>query len=799
MCMKNRGSLLFSILLLLLNTVGAVGALMTVLQTEWADVLNERLFFCGMLFLCAFTVVFWLGGRRRSFPVRGTVLLALYGTVLLLFRKTFLNSLAWALTAVVSRLNERYQIQLIWGWTMERDAAFMERTATFGLLAVLLPYLLLLGYGVLRTHVLAVLLADALWFMAACGLDKFPEYRFLVPCVLGLGAVVIRKAYRENEKAAMTAVFLGMAVLGVVMTVVWCFMVPVFDEKYEEILDARIELNRKINEEWIPRVQSAFSFGAGGGVDITGELTRSGVTMYMSQEIYRVTLNEAPGTAVYLRGFVGKDYAGDEWRADRDASLTGYYRERGWELPESGAVLVNLTHEAFRNGAAGFARVEELAGAGSYSLYPFGAGVTAEYRVHWDQTVERKGAACEFPYYAPEGYGAAKGLAGDLAVQESRYREYVYDTFCGYPAERLPKLTALLEEAGFRRGDLFESVADVLVFLRQNAVYNLDVGSQPKGEDFVEYFLLESHQGYCAHFASAAVLILRYLGVPARYATGYTASADAFSRDEDGNYTAVLTDLQAHAWAEVYLDGVGWIPVEMTPGAVAFTGDNSMEQLELAGQLSGAFSREDREEILPKEPEDNGSAEASGEVETPEISAEGQAPEKPVKKPADGPGEQQPGVGKDGVGQAEGVPEGNLSGERKESAFWRSAAFQTVLWTVSGACCFGLVCFGMIKLVQDSCRRKFVRSDNREKVFLLYRNLRHLLRLAGSQGRLDEDDEEVCTFRLLLEKSSFGEREPGEEELQEAEAFCRGLAQEEYEKLPYCKRPFYRCLNYMHC
>ena len=54
---------------------------------------------------------------------------------------------------------------------------------------------------------------------------------------------------------------------------------------------------------------------------------------------------------------------------------------------------------------------------------------------------------------------------------------------------------------------------------------------------------------------------------------------------------------QAHAWAEVYPDGVGWIPVEVTPGAEAFPDDNTMEQLELTGQLTDTF------ESMPEPPE----------------------------------------------------------------------------------------------------------------------------------------------------------------------------------------------------
>ena len=67
------------------------------------------------------------------------------------------------------------------------------------------------------------------------------------------------------------------------------------------------------------------------------------------------------------------------------------------------------------------------------------------------------------------------------------------------------------------------------------------------------------------HYASAAVMILREMGVPARYASGYVVPRNSF--EEDGtSYAAEVLDNQAHAWAEVYLDSIGWVPVEVTAG-----------------------------------------------------------------------------------------------------------------------------------------------------------------------------------------------------------------------------------------
>jgi len=77
--------------------------------------------------------------------------------------------------------------------------------------------------------------------------------------------------------------------------------------------------------------------------------------------------------------------------------------------------------------------------------------------------------------------------------------------------------------------------------------------------EFLDYFLSESRKGYCAYFATAFVLLARAEGIPARYVEGFCVPITA-----DKNMT--VTSGMAHAWPEVYLEGVGWIPFEPTPG-----------------------------------------------------------------------------------------------------------------------------------------------------------------------------------------------------------------------------------------
>ena len=105
-----------------------------------------------------------------------------------------------------------------------------------------------------------------------------------------------------------------------------------------------------------------------------------------------------------------------------------------------------------------------------------------------------------------------------------------------------------------------QTIAWVAEFIRSIGTYKLDVSRQPTNFDFALYFLEQSQEGYCVHFATAAAVMYRALGIPARYASGYRVTVTENSMITD------VTDQDTHAWAEVYLSGLGWIPVETTPG-----------------------------------------------------------------------------------------------------------------------------------------------------------------------------------------------------------------------------------------
>jgi len=80
-------------------------------------------------------------------------------------------------------------------------------------------------------------------------------------------------------------------------------------------------------------------------------------------------------------------------------------------------------------------------------------------------------------------------------------------------------------------------------------------------DDPVASFLFGDLTGYCVHFAHAAVYLLRTLGVPARVAAGYAVP----ETDRAGGSAILIRALNAHAWPEIFLDGVGWVVVDLAP------------------------------------------------------------------------------------------------------------------------------------------------------------------------------------------------------------------------------------------
>src|SRR6476646_6228016 len=106
---------------------------------------------------------------------------------------------------------------------------------------------------------------------------------------------------------------------------------------------------------------------------------------------------------------------------------------------------------------------------------------------------------------------------------------------------------------------LYEKATAVLQHLLSNYAYSLEVGTTSSGQP-IDEFLFTRKTGYCEHYATAMVLMLRTIGIPSRLVTGFLAT----EWNEFGNYYTVR-QRDAHAWVEMYYPQSGWITMDPTP------------------------------------------------------------------------------------------------------------------------------------------------------------------------------------------------------------------------------------------
>jgi len=141
------------------------------------------------------------------------------------------------------------------------------------------------------------------------------------------------------------------------------------------------------------------------------------------------------------------------------------------------------------------------------------------------------------------------------------------DTYLQISDDTAQRLREFAAERGINANASREEIAaQVADFFTSFGRYTLSPFIIPSDEDFVMYFLENSRQGFCIHYATAATMMLRALDVPARFTSGFVVIAAPNFVGEP----IKVTDRNAHAWAEVFFDGFGWLPLEVTPPATGF-------------------------------------------------------------------------------------------------------------------------------------------------------------------------------------------------------------------------------------
>jgi transglutaminase-like putative cysteine protease len=159
----------------------------------------------------------------------------------------------------------------------------------------------------------------------------------------------------------------------------------------------------------------------------------------------------------------------------------------------------------------------------------------------------------------------AESLVPQVSVAELRqapatYPAWVRETYLTLPASVPQRVRDLASSVTRGQSTPYDRAKAIETYLRQFP-YTLEISAPPPGRDVADYFLFDLQKGYCDYYATALVVLARANGLPARlvagYASGYYDAPAAVYR---------VTQADAHAWAEIYFSGLGWVEFEPTAG-----------------------------------------------------------------------------------------------------------------------------------------------------------------------------------------------------------------------------------------
>lgn len=444
--------------------------------------------------------------------------------------------------------------------------------ASGALMTALIPIFLLLalqiGAAVCYSDIW-MLLPPVLTIVAGCAAGFLTADAYLILAAAGACWLLIRRTQTENDgvmlggslPAILTAVALSAAVsAGIAL-----------------LLAGAVSDFSANGQSWLAETLHRLRYDSPSNSMPEGELAE--VSSWEKNDTVALEATMEQPQKLYLRGMLGETYTGTSWEPLSGDAQAEYKDLFYWlhqedfygqseiasaglmtqDQPEISSIrITNLTackqrmflpyavctsdlFDAMRIGDAAYA--EENA----YSLKML-TGSVPDWYVYQSALADRQTA--EDP----------EALA--FLDNEQAYRQYVYENDLTITDEACEALvTALGTETDAL--SLEEIKSRIRGYLDTNMEYDENV-SRSGEADFLVYTLRKG-RGYSVHYATLAALMLRYYGVPARYVEGYFLSAAEAEGFTSGD-TIPLDENHAHAWAEYYLDGVGWIPFEVTPG-----------------------------------------------------------------------------------------------------------------------------------------------------------------------------------------------------------------------------------------
>lgn len=616
-----------------------------------------------------FIAVTFLPELARWIIVPGA--LVLWAVIVLVQQETVVQGVLYAADLIYSRFTEVFiDFQTV---PPPDSAAGLAAFGTFLSLAGFALAALLMGTVLRLRSFLLTLIVTLPFFWFAFANTGLPPVIPTLLLVCGWCGLLFRRAGKTAAAARLRFAAMGLVALLVVFVVV-TFPAANYREN-ERVLKVRGDLE---NIDWQAGLPDLFGLGANSvaGRNAT-RVNLSGAGNLGLGEGTAFSIKGSVWQPLYMRGFSCSEYTGRAWRQGDvgayEEAMGGYsplgnawYKSLGevyqaladalGENYDSTLPIVTVRPDSrLPYSPAPYGTVDAQAGGevlpyirdaflapspgqGEYVVeyFSMGDGFAWEserpffpnpvLHLSPDVTEEELAEIRAGEYDGSQDFFITSMLTVDdvMSDEERAYLSFINEEYTQLPEGLGETLRELAAEADIRSissyEDWHQTAYEVAGYIRAAGTYTRSPGNQPIGADFVEHFLTQSKQGYCVHFASAGAAMLRALGVPARYAEGFVIPQRAvmeyfYYGNSDEWYD--VPNANAHAWVEVWEPGVGWLPLEVTPGGADYNHPDDPEP-----QQPAATGGQD-----PGAGDDSSQAEDSSSSSRPESSSSSFQPE----------------------------------------------------------------------------------------------------------------------------------------------------------------------------
>ena len=523
MSIEKLRNVLVAFLLSFTASLGAAGCLSTAmgLEVNWV-LLTFGCFALAAVFSFSFQTNYW------TIPLAAVIVLAV-----LWWRE---GTLRYSVEGAIYTVTDLYDRGYGWGVLQFSEWHLLLSDATPALLLVALP--VVLSVSVSTAHGYALLGAvPACLPLVMCLLlkDTVPAPFCLALLLFALLLILFTHGVRRRSRAQADALSL-MLLIPVTVGLLALFLALPKDtyngQNGAQALEDMVKEMFRVGEEVpLPQVTD-------GDQEKQVQLDRVGKRENTDEKIMTVKADSS-GT-LYLRGAAYDHYDGKTWSSTPGWNSWSLYYNSNSSMLKSVTIQTEKVHSVMYFTYAPFDNERRVVGGrirNDQNLKTY----TMRYRdpITYDSSLDEKN----------DDIGGEQ-LAEYLQLPDSTKAaaQNILRTRVGIPTETT------------NAGQTWKNAQHIASWVSSRAKYDLNASKMPANEeDFALWFLEKAKTGYCTHFATACTVLLRAAGIPAQYVTGYMVETEL------GRPT-VVTEKHAHAWVEVFINGVGWVVLEPTPG-----------------------------------------------------------------------------------------------------------------------------------------------------------------------------------------------------------------------------------------